>query len=248
LFFGSCVNPGGFFAAELLPLCYPHQQRKVLFMKRFKSVCAFILPAVLCFTALHPAGAATTTLTGSLASDSSVFTYNFTSATTQTFNFFTTSYAGGVNANGTTTPRGGFDPVLTLFSSTGTVLGFGGGGGRAACGGAIAADAVTGLCNDANFSRTLGAGNYTLDLTEFPNVALGTLADGFLLGIDPTAISDACGSSTSFLESDVAPCVARTSSFALNVTNPTVTPEPSTLLLVLPGLASLAMLRRRKLS
>ena len=217
-------------------------------MRRLRWLCLFFLPGALCFIAVRQANAVSTTLTGALGSDSSIVTYNFSTTSTQTFDFYTTSYAGGVNANGTTTPEGGFDPILTLFSSSGSVLGFSGGGGLAACGGAIPADSKTGLCNDANFSRTLGAGNYTLDLTEFPNVALGTLSDGFLLGIDPTAISDACGSTTSFLESDVAPCVARTANYAVNITSNAPVPEPPSWMMVFPALALLAFVNRSRMA
>ena len=88
----------------------------------------------------------------------------------------TFSYAGGVNSAGTTIPRGGFDPTLSVFDSSGRLVASNEDGG---CG-AVAADAVTGLCWDSYLGLVLPAGNYRLVLTESTNTANGpTLADSF---------------------------------------------------------------------
>lgn len=213
-------------------------------MTGWKSL-RFILPGLVCCAAISQACA--TTLTGSLSADDSVFTYNFSSTGTQLYNFYTTSYGGGTNADGTKTAAGGFDPILTLFSSSsGKVIGFGGGAGK--CTGVLVADPTTHLCDDANFTALLTFGSYTLDLTEFPNAAVGKLSDGFLFSGSPTITGDVCGvRGGKFLESDVAPCVQRTSKFAVNV-NPVAaaTPEPSTFLMVFPALAALVGINRRR--
>ncbi len=204
----------------------------------------------LCLVAVRGANAVSITSTGTFANDNDVFNYNFSNTSTQSFNFFTTSYGGGSNANGTRTNAGGFVPVLTLFSSTtGNVLGFSGGDGM--CHGSAVPDSTTNLCEDANFTQTLGPGSYLLALTEFPNVAIGSLADGFLAGSDTHFTGTVCnGSSSKFLQVDVAPCVQRTGNYALNVnsTSTSPVPEPPTWLLVLPSAAAIGLFARRQLA
>lgn len=217
-------------------------------MKRYGSARLLVALAALSFGAFANAYAAPVTLTGTIPADNTVVTYIFTTPSTQLYNFYTTSYAGGLNANGTVTPGGGFDPLLTLFSlSSGNVLGFG--GGNSICTAGATADAATHLCNDANFSATLAAGSYELALTEFPNAAVGKLSDGFLFAGSPTITGDVCGvPGGKFLESDLAPCVQRTSNYAVNITSTPIVPEPSTFLMVLPTLSGLLVYSRRRLA
>lgn len=185
--------------------------------------------------------ALTVTQVGTFTTDDQVFTYNFTLPVATPIAFYTTSYAGGANLNGTMSSAGGFVPTLTLFQANGTVIASDGASGTAR--GSLAKDPTTGLFDDAYLFTTLSAGSYTLTLTEFPNVALGNLSDGFLFAGSPTATGDTCGvSGGKFLETDVAPCVQRTGAFALNVN----TPEPATLWLVVPALGAAFWLRKRK--
>lgn len=202
-----------------------------------------------CCAAFGRANAISTTLKGSLAADDSVFSYTFINPSTASFNFYTTSYAGGINADGSVTPAGGFVPILTLFSSsTGKVVGFGGAGGLAACGGSLKADPTTHLCDDANFSRVLAAGTYILDLSEFPNVPIGNLSDGFLGTGHPSFTGENCGvRGGKFLEADVAPCVQRTANYAVDITTSPV-PEPPTWLLLFSATAAATLLNRRRLA
>src|SRR5579872_2213210 len=87
----------------------------------------------------------------------------------------TLSYAGGSLISGAI-PRGGFDPTLTLFDSTGRLVAANEDGG---CG-PRAADAVTGQCWDSYLSLLLPAGTYRLVLTQSTNGANGpTLSDSF---------------------------------------------------------------------
>ena len=217
-------------------------------MVRTPSLSAICGVLALCSLFARGASATSFTASGQLPTDTAVVQYNLAITTPGATNFYTTSYAGGLNADGTTTAGGGFDPVLTLYSSTGAFIATG--GGASTCGGSTNADSVTGLCNDAYFTESLDTGNYTLAITEFPFYPNGDLSSGFFSSIDPTAISDACGSSTPFLESDVAPCVARNGNYTVNASSvtSTVTPEPSTLLLLAGPLAGLIYSNRRRLA
>ena len=195
---------------------------------------ALALPGL---AAAYAAHATTITQSGSFTADNSVYSLPFTTTSTQSYSFLTTSYASG-----------GFVPVLTLFSSTGAVIGFDGADGM--CKAGMTPSSSTGICDDAFLQETLAAGSYILDLTEFPNVANGNLSAGFLFGSDPTATGDVCGvSGGKFLESDLATCVQRTSNYSLTITNSAVgpVPEPSSLLLMLPVGAVLALASRRSL-
>lgn len=187
------------------------------------------------------AQALTVTQTGTFTTDDQIFTYNFNLPTSTAISFFTTSYGGGSNVNGTTATAGGFVPVLTLFSGSGSVITSDGGTGTAR--GPLKADPITHLFDDAYIFTTLAAGNYTLTLSEFPNVALGNLSDGFLFAGSPSITGDTCGvPGGKFLQADVTPCVQRTGNFALNVN----TPEPATLWLVVPALGAAILWRRRQ--
>lgn len=199
-------------------------------------------PALACAALITPlclqAQAGNTVLSGSFNTDNQLYTYDFSTSTTQSYSFFTTSYGGGTNLDGTSTPAGGFVPVLTLFYGDGDVIGPSSPGGNA--------DPITGLADDASLSDVLSPGSYILVLSEFPNVALGNLSDGFLFASDPTATGDVCGvGGGTFLESDVAPCVQRTDSYTLDISSSAVTPEPpSWILLLSSALISVAVYRR----
>ena len=174
--------------------------------------------AALGFVSFSRAYADTTPFVGNFSADNSVFTDQFTTTSTQVFNIFTTSYA-----------TGGFVPVLTLFGGNGNIIDNSGPG-----------------TGDASLMDTLAAGSYTLDLTEFPNVAIGNLSDGFLLADSPTATGDNCGvTGGTFL--DPITCAQRSNNYALTVSSSaSVTPEPSTWLLLLTGSAALVYTERRR--
>ena len=110
------------------------------------------------------ASASTVSFNGTFTADNSTLAVAFTSSTLQNVTFSTTSYASG-----------GFIPVLTLFSGAGKELdNFGSG------------------ISDASLSDTLAAGSYVLYLTEFPNVAINNLSDGFLFANSPTITGIDC--------------------------------------------------------
>ena len=170
--------------------------------------------------AVTQAHAATTPFSGTFLNDASVFSDPFTVTSAQNYTFTTTSFAAG-----------GIVPVLTLFNATtGAVVDFSG--------------ANTGF-SDVTLTDTLNAGSYLLDLTEFPNSAVGpTLAAGFYPN-NPTITGSDCNVAGGMFYNDIT-CTQTTNVYSGTITNvaATVTPEPSTLLLVLPP--ALALLGRRR--
>lgn len=154
---------------------------------------------------------------GRMSADNSVVEVTFTSTSSYIYTFSTTSYASG-----------GFNPVLTLFSSTGAPLdNFGSG------------------TSDATLMDALSPGTYFLTLTEFPNVAINTLADGFLFASDPSITGDLCGVPGGKFYDSVS-CTQRTGKYSLTSTI-APTPEPSSWMLMASGVAVLAYTSRRRL-
>ena len=168
------------------------------------------------------AQAATVTYTGNFTNDASVFSDPFTTSSSQVYTFTTTSYASG-----------GIVPVLSLFNvTTGKIVDYSG--------------VNTGF-SDVSITDTLAPGSYVLDLTEFPNSAVGNLAVGFYPN-SPTITGIDCGVTGGMFYNDIT-CAKTTSNYALIATNAaatTVTPEPSSILLVLPAAAYLFSSRRRR--
>ena len=197
--------------------------------------------------------AASVTETGTFGSDNQVYSYLLSLPTAQTLDFYTTSYGGGMNLDGTTSVAGGFVPALTLFSaSTGLVVDSAAAGatenGAQMTTPLLHADPTTGMVDDAFLQENLAAGNYIVDLTEFPNVATGDFNSNpqFLFMNDPTATGDVCGvSGGMFLEADTAPCVQRNGNFTLNIGT---VPEPATFWLALPIIAFGLIGRKRLLA
>lgn len=190
------------------------------------------------------ASAATVSYSGTLATDDQVQMYSYTLNQNATVVFSTDSYGGGVT-DGSTVAAGGFVPVLTLFDSSGVVIGNNGGSGM--CSGSMLTDPTTGLCDDAYLQQSLAAGTYTLALTEFFNEPNGpNLSDGFSEQGQGNFTGPNCNASGAFYQTDVAPCVQRTGNFSLSIASTTATPEPSTLWLAAPLLFIGALLRRNR--
>ncbi len=195
-----------------------------------------LLPALLVvLSAFAAQSAKANTISGTLPTDDQIDRYTTTLTSSQTFTFNTTSYA-----------TGGFVPVLTLFNADGSPI------TPSVTGGVI--DPATMLANDAFISQVLGPGTYLLTLSEFPNVATNGANDPFLFAGQGNFTPSLCPTSTgtSFLESDVAPCVQRTSSFSLTsnatLTPSSVTPEPATWILVLPATGLLLAFGKRSIA
>ena len=189
----------------------------------------------LCLGVREKASASTFTETGTFTTDNQVAEFTFNVPTASTYTLFTTSYS-----------EGGFVPVLSLFQANGTIVAAEGGSGM--CSGAMTAGS-TGMCDDAYLNLGLTSGSYILALSEFPNVAINNLSDGFLFANDPHATGTVCGvSGGTFLQSDVSPCVQRDGKYAVDVTNASAVPEPATWALMLPAAGILFFAGRQQLS
>src|SRR5689334_13237383 len=113
--------------------------------------------------------AADFSFTGNLADHNQVQLFNFSVAAPSTVTLRTYSYAGGVNAAGQTILRGGFDPILALFDSSGALINQNDDGGDPL----VPADAVTGNHWDTFLTSNLTPGNYTVSVMQFDNFSIG---------------------------------------------------------------------------
>jgi hypothetical protein len=179
----------------------------------------------LCLFAVPHAGASTFATSNVFAADNSTYELTFSETTLTNFTAATSSFA-----------TGGFLPVLTLFNgTTGAEIDNDGSGPEA------------GL-RDASLTDILGPGVYDLFLTEFPNVAVGNLADGFLFAGDPTATGDVCGVTGGMFLNTIT-CTPTSNQYALTVTTTAATattPEPPSALLLFLPLAGIVALNRRR--
>lgn len=121
---------------------------------------AGIAAALLASTA---ASAADFSFVGTFGLDSSKAAYSFTVGAPGTVTLATLGYAGGTNAAGATIAQGGFDPVLSLYGSDGFVIDYSDDGEG------VALDSATGVGGDALLSLALGAGTYTVILSQYDN-------------------------------------------------------------------------------
>src|SRR3954449_4659978 len=112
------------------------------------------------------ASAANFSFQGSLTRDDQVQLFTFSVGSASTVTLRTWSYAGGVNAAGATIARGGFDPILALFDSTGARINQNDDGNSN-----VPADSVTTAHFDTFLQSVLGPGVYTVSVMEYDNFA-----------------------------------------------------------------------------
>jgi hypothetical protein len=224
---------------------------------------------VLLLVAVHPAAADTSTsYAGGLASSSDVYSlvFNVTGTASETVTIQTWSFGGGVNAAGNTIAAGGFDPFVAIFDGTGptatiatdamsnplgTSDALSNYGSFMGCPPAQMANIGGPLCGDVTMSLLLGPGAYTLVLSDALNDANavfdnGTLGEGFTDftgGAFQTCNTNTVGATI---------CVDDTYNFAFDLRTAsgsggtTLTPEPSSLVLLAAGSLALAALARAK--
>lgn len=202
----------------------------------------------LAFVAPVTAQATDFSFVGTFQQDDEHQLFSFTVGAPSTVTLRTWSYAGGVNAAGATIARGGFDPILALFDSTGTNIGQNDDGGFAN----VAGDAVTGRPWDTFFTINLSPGTYTASVQEYDNFANATLAAGFFRdGQGNFTAGFGCPDAQPAFNdvSGVAGGCGRDNHWAfdiLNVESATTVPEPGSIALLGLGLAGLAFARRAR--
>ena len=152
------------------------------FPNSMKPITALRSTAFALLAAISSVNAADFSFTGNLLNDDDVQLFNFTVGSTSTVTLRTLSYAGsdhpiytnGTNAAGAVIPRGGFDPILALFNSAGSLIAQNDDGLGAPI------DPVTSAAFDTQLQTTLGAGSYTVSVMQFSNFAIGpNLSNGF---------------------------------------------------------------------
>jgi feruloyl esterase len=176
-------------------------------------------------------------LNGTITQDDQISFFTLTVPTASTVSVTSIGYAGGTAAGGGAVAAGGFDSMLFLYNSLGTLV------AQSDDGIGVPTDPATGLASDAAFSLVLAAGSYTLALTQYDNFALGNLAAGFSeagQGNFTPTLSGGCNA-TKFCDWSGA---ARTGNWALNVDISPV-PEAPTAALMLGGLLAFGAIRRR---
>ncbi len=249
-------------------------------MKSFWSLaacCATLIAAGPSFaetiSCSSPSGAIS--CTGSLSSAEDEATIQFTLAGSDTITVQTYGFGGGINAAGTTIFAGGFDSMVALFSGTSTdaTLLWDTSSNPLATAdtlsqyylgcppaGLVTVGSVAGVCGDNTLSATLGAGTYTLLLTDanFVPIAVNpgpagpydltdTSSNNYGSSTGNGAYDDLTGGVYQTCV-DQNNCNTDNANFAVDITGLPVsaTPEPGTLSLTLLA-AGLAWMTGRKL-
>lgn len=174
--------------------------------------------------------------TGTFMQDDEVQLFNFMVGAPSMVTLRTYSYAGGTNAAGMSIAAGGFDPVLTLFDSLGTLIDQNNDGSFPDVG----IDLVTGQTLDAFLQVTLSAGSYTVSVTQSDNLATGLLTDVFSQQGQGNFTDAAFGPNLGLGGFFDFTGEQRTNAWAFDVLNVNqIVPEPSSLALFGVGLLAL---------
>lgn len=178
---------------------------------------------------------------GLFLTDDQVQLFDFTLGASSTITMQSWGYGGGTNAANLVIPAGGFDTFFTWYGSDGSQI------GTADDCGAGPGHSHNGACLDAYAQVTLPAGSYILALTQAGNDPNGSLSDGFTEQGQGNFTAN--GNCPAFCDTFGNTDNGKWAVDILNVTSATqvgATPEPSTWVLSIGGIALLlAALRRR---
>jgi hypothetical protein len=189
----------------------------------------------ICASAL-PAAAANFSFDGNFVNDNDRARFDFTVGAESLVTLLTYSYAGGVNAEGKTIARGGFDPILSIYDSAGKLIKYNDDG----VAGQVPSDSVTGRLFDTYFEATLAAGSYTVFVTQYDNFGPTQLPGSFRRDNQPNFANHFVDSTGSQRDSHWAFDV-------LNVENAVTTavPEPATWAMLILGFGFVGSVIRR---
>lgn len=229
----------------------------------------FLITVVILLSAPGTWADSVQSFTGTLTSPEDTFTTTFSLASKSAVTLQSWGFGGGKNAAGKSIAAGGFDPLLALFSGTGslaTILTDGSGNPLATSDvlsnyssfmGCPPAGTVniggSAVCGDITMSFVLNPGIYTVLLSDADYIPLAVnpgppgashLGDGFTDltgGAFQTCNTDPTGATT---------CATDTGNWAFDLTTKStvVTPEPATTSLLLAGLVGLGFRRLRRKS
>lgn len=182
------------------------------------------------------AHAADFSYTGSFGLDNDRVGYAFTLGSTSTVTLTSLGYAGGTNLAGETIARGGFDPVLSIYDGSGSLI------DTADDGVGAPIDAVTGQGGDAIYTASLAAGTYSVFLSQYNNFGPQTLPGNFAFDGQPNFR----GGFVDFYGSQ------RTGAWALDISGAdsvvtAAVPEPMTWALMMIGFGMVGVAARRPL-
>ncbi len=200
-------------------------------MKTFFTAAAFCAAA---------ASASASTLSGSelfegtFVFDNDLETIGFELTSDAFFSATSYGYSGGTSLMGDTITGGGFDTLFTLFDSDGRTL---------------VRDDDGGIGFDSMISMFLGAGTYSLVISQFSNDVIGSnLANGYeqdgLAGLSFTTVHGCSQGEFCDVGAD-----NRTGNWAVELSADLLLPAvpvPASLPLMLAGLAGFGVMRRKK--
>ncbi|GAA0810615.1 DVUA0089 family protein [Colwellia asteriadis] len=168
--------------------------------------------------------------TGNFDNDESRFYIQFDVTDTATISFLSHSYAGGVNAAGTTVADGGFDPQLFIFDAASTLL-------QSDDDSSTVVSASSGNAWDSYISLVLNAGSYTAVLTQFNS---DFLSGDLVTGEWTMSNQNNFNGRTSFYSFDISgENLANVGGIGVGTT-PTPVSEPTTLAILALGLLGFA--------
>ena len=201
---------------------------------------ALLTAGLLCWATVSQA--TTISYSGAFAQDDQIELISFTTLSGGLVSLNTWSFGGGVNAAGDAVADGGFAPLVSIFDSSGLLIGLAQAGVATCIGNS---DPATGFCWDVSLALTLTAGDYLAVLTQDDNSPFGPyFSDGFLhAGEGDFTGLNYLGMPGSFI---LVTGDQRDGHWALDISLPGIpVPEPGSLVLLAGGLAALARLRRR---